>query len=141
MTLSDMQQVFLEKLQEIFPAPDYRVQDFPDDPAGYQFAHAGPAVLLVFSERSYDPPRSTDGHFQPNRPVFQVAFLSRQLRSKTDVSGAYQLLDTARGELQGFMIGESPVWIRREYFQTLKPGGVWIFGQDWTFDAETDEGL
>jgi hypothetical protein len=138
MTLAVLQNTLLEKLQDIFPAPGYRVEDFPDDPVNYQFAHSNAAILLVFNDRKFDAPRATDGTIQPNQPVFQVAFLSRQLRTRNENDGAYELLDTTRAKLQGFMIDHEPIWIQREYFQRLKPGGVWIFGQDWTFDHETE---
>lgn len=137
MSLVDMQDKILERLKEVFPAPQYQVEDYPDDPVNYQFAHSNAAILLVFKDRKFDRGQATDGTVQTNRPVFQIAFMCRSLRSKGDRDGAYNLLGRARGEdddtdgLKGFDIGRETLTINREYFQTLKPGGVWIFGQDW----------
>lgn len=138
MTLNAMQDAFLGKLQEVFPDPDYKTEDFPDDPKRYQFTHSNAAILLVFKDRKFEAPRATDGTIQPNQPVFQVAFMTRQLRGTDKRDGAYELLDIAREELAGFVIDGFPIWIQREYFQTLRSGGIWMFGQDWTLDNETN---
>jgi len=131
MSLVDMQDTILAELKEIFPAPQYQVEDYPDDPVNYQFAHSNAAILLVFKDRKFDAGQASDGTVQTNRPVFQLAFMCRSLRSKGDRDGAYNLLEQARQGLKGFEIGRETLTISREYFQTLKPGGVWIFGQDW----------
>lgn len=131
LSLIDMQDQLLAKLQEIFPEPTYQVEDFPDDPEKYQFAHSNAAILLVFNDRKFDPPQATDGSTQYNEPEFQIAFMCRQLRSTEDRDGAYNLLETARNGLKGMEIGNHNLSISREYFRSLKPGGVWIFGQNW----------
>lgn len=138
MTLNAMQDEFLAKLRAVFPDPDYKTEDFPDDPSRYHFTHSNAAILLVFKDRKFEPPRASDGTIQPNQPVFQVAFFSRQLRGTDERDGAYELLDKARQELAGFVIDGFPIWIKREYFQNLRKGGIWTFGQDWTLDNETD---
>lgn len=151
MTLNEITDAFLDKVKEIFANPDLgavnpglQVDHYPDDPASYQFAHPKGAVLLILQDRRFEHGQATDGTGQPNRPVLLLTYFSRNLRGKTKDPGAYELLDLARRGhepgmgLSGFCIGGGYTWCRREYYIGSRPGGVWIYGQEWILENYFD---
>ena len=129
LTITQIADTILDKLTADFP--DYEVDDFPDDPASYQFAHPEAALLLVFKDRKFERGQFTDGSGQVNEPVWQLAQFTRYLRSNDRNVGAYQLLEATRSSLKALEIGNGNLYIAREYFYKKQSGGVWIYGQDW----------
>ncbi|MEX1120860.1 MAG: Gp37 family protein [Balneolales bacterium] len=129
-TLNAMAEAFLTKLEDTFP--DLEVDHYPDDPAKYQLKHAKGAVLITMVDRKFKPGQATDGTGQVNEPVFQVTYVTRSLISKKQNPGAYDLLDTGRDALTKLEFDLSNASITREFFIDIKPGGVWMFAQNWT---------
>lgn len=137
MTLNEITDQFLAQVADTFP--DYEVDHYPGDPEKYQFAHPKAAVLLVFQDRTFKEPQATDGTGQVNNPILHLTYFTRNLRGKSKNPSAYDLLEEGRAGLLGFHMGTSYVWCRREFYLTNKPGGIWVYGQDWQLEDYYDE--
>jgi hypothetical protein len=103
--------------------PTLDVRSFPDRPEHFHSNHPVGAVLVCYRGSAWERPEATDQILQARTPSFEATVLVKNLR---DHSGAYEVLETLRQGLQGWvpLSGCDPCWIEADGF-VHQSEGLW----------------
>jgi hypothetical protein len=129
--IQQVETAILDALRQAFP--DYAVEPYPGSPQDYTFDHARAALVPVLQEVQYTSGRGVAGTGRLALPEFNVALFARGLSTGTPSS--YELLAETEDALEGLELGEGPEYpplrIQRQFFITSRPGGAWVWGQNY----------
>lgn len=112
-----------DRLKVYFPA--MKVDQMPDDPAGYRAIHPKGEILVGYKGSDYSRPgRGLGAVLQDREYRFDLALMVRNLRHHTD---ALPLLGKIVMVLTGFPLdGMDPLWCDRDGF-VRESEGVWQY--------------
>lgn len=99
-----------------------KVEEFPNDPAKYDFSNLPAALLVHYAGSQYSGAKGPANTAQARRMQFALVLLSRSLRGE---GGAYNHLEDIRLAIQGrAFAGAGPVEIVRDTLEN-EDDGVW----------------
>ncbi len=130
----------IEALEDAFPG--YAVGPYQRTPQQYEFTHPRAAIVPVFQQASYGESAFAGGGQRAAFPEFNIATFTHGLHpSGASQPRAYELLEAVAAALEGLLVEPAPgagayasplaLRIQRTFFIAVRPGPVWIYGQDY----------
>ncbi len=135
----------IEALEGAFPG--YAVGPYQRTPQEYEFTHPRAAIVPVFQQAAYGDSHFAGGGRRAAFPEFNIATFTHGLHpSGAEQPGAYELLGAVAAGLEGLVVeptadagayaGPVALRIQRTFFIAVRPGPVWIYGQDYQLSEQ-----
>lgn len=100
------------------------IESFPDKPEEYHLLHPSAAILVRYAGSNFTPPLSTSMILQDRTIDFDIVIVARSL---TDNRGVYELLESIRVALSGFIIsGCTRLYPKKDEFIN-ENDGIWQY--------------